>query len=69
MDKIRIPGLKKGRGSFVQVSKQIYTKLIEYQIRHIAKRTFGKMMIVNMYYNLLSSIANGFFDAFEINES
>ena len=57
--KIKIKGFT-GRGSISQVTRQIYTKLFNGQIRHISARTFGKLVAYEAGYSVLNVFINIF---------
>ena len=62
MDKIKIPKISKGRGSFKAVSNQINTRLINGNINSIASKTFGKMLVYNFTNSLLGMGLGGCYD-------
>lgn len=57
--KVKISGFT-GRGSISQVSRQIYTKFYNGQIRHISARTFGKLVAYEAGYSVLNVFINIF---------
>ena len=57
--KIKIKGFT-GRGSISQVTRQIYTKFFNGQIRHISARTFGKLVAYEAGYSVLNVFINIF---------
>ena len=62
MDKIKIPKISKGRGSFKAVFNQINTRLINGNINSIASKTFGKMLVYNFTNSLLGMGLGGCYD-------
>lgn len=61
---IPIQGINVGRGSFQQVTRMINTKFWRGQISGAGK-TFGKMLVYNLFYSSLGFIANGGIDAWQ----
>ena len=58
MNKIRIPGLT-GRGSYGQITKQIFTKFYNGLIRSITAKTFSKMFAYTLAYSALNIVTDG----------
>lgn len=59
IDRIKIPGLNKGRGSLSAIQKQIYTNLDSGRISRISFNTFFKIFNLEMINSLPSAIMNG----------
>lgn len=59
-DKVKIPGITSGRGSFSAIQKQINTKLVKNQISRISAKTFGKILVLELCNSLPSNFLNSF---------
>ena len=69
LDKIRIPGITSGRGNLSAVQKQINTKLVRKQISSISRKTFGKMLKLELVNSLPSSFLNSFMNGLVLTPS
>ncbi len=74
MNRIKIPGLNKGRNSFDAISKSTRTKLWNgtmwkgNTIGHISMKTIGKIATVELYNSALGSLVSGLFSAFGLDQ-
>ena len=69
MDKIRIPRLNAGRGSYSSISSQIYTKFYRGYIRRITSVTFGKMLAIEAYNSIAGILIDEFYSKTGINDT
>lgn len=69
LDKIRIPGITSGRGNLSAVQKQINTKLVRKQISSISRKTFCKMLKLELVNSLPASFLNSFINGLVLTPS
>lgn len=68
MDKIKIPGLNTGRGSYTAIYKQISTKFWNGTINRISGESFAKMLTLNLYGSMFGSGVDSLVERYNINE-